>query len=328
MIVSLNEIIDAQWLSDTFLVGVDLTLDDGTPYPDIMFETAIQSAFDMLEHTLGIKISPMNIKNERHDAYDWERAAFWPFRLDFRPVLSMAGLYIKYGSFESVTIPTSWIQLISKEHGQINLIASAESLGSYFFRMGIPLIGGGAMQTIEQIPGYFYFDYRAGFHGERGDITFAVDQSEGTIPFEQEFPNNEYSLRLTETDPITGVVSTAAGGMIGLDKDTESATFHVNTPPTEETTYQWTATGVPQDLLYCVGLLAAMLPLDIAGDLIAGAGIASKSIGVDGLHASVNTTSSATNSGYGARVLQFERELKVRIPALLAKYRSLNFGSF
>lgn len=59
-----------------------------------------------------------------------------------------------------------------------------------------------------------------------------------------------------------------------------------------------------------VGLMASMLPLDTAGDLIAGAGIASKSVSFDGLSTSLNTTSSATNSGYGARVLSYQKRLK------------------
>jgi hypothetical protein len=37
--------------------------------------------------------------------------------------------------------------------------------------------------------------------------------------------------------------------------------------------------------------------------------------------------SSATNAGYGARVLQFERELKSLLPALRAKYKAINMGA-
>jgi hypothetical protein len=67
---------------------------------------------------------------------------------------------------------------------------------------------------------------------------------------------------------------------------------------------------VPQNLKEIVGMKAAMGPLNIAGDLIAGAGIASKSISLDGLSQSVSTTSSATNSGYGARIGQYEKQIK------------------
>lgn len=45
-----------------------------------------------------------------------------------------------------------------------------------------------------------------------------------------------------------------------------------------------------------------------------------------GLAQGVIVHNSATNAGYGARVLQFERELKAMLPALRAKYRMMNIG--
>lgn len=67
---------------------------------------------------------------------------------------------------------------------------------------------------------------------------------------------------------------------------------------------------VPAMLREYAGMLAAEGPLGIAGDLLVGAGIASQSIALDGLSQSINTTSSATNSGYGARILQFQKRRK------------------
>jgi hypothetical protein len=87
----------------------------------------------------------------------------------------------------------------------------------------------------------------------------------------------------------------------------------------------WTDDDEADELLLgAVGLLASMLPLDTAGDLIVGAGIASKSISLDGLSQSINTTSSATNAGYGARILSYQRRLKEHVmPALNARYSAL-----
>ena len=59
---------------------------------------------------------------------------------------------------------------------------------------------------------------------------------------------------------------------------------------------------VPADLINLIGLLASINLFHIMGDLILGAGIASQSIGIDGLSQSISTTSSATNAGYGARI--------------------------
>lgn len=66
----------------------------------------------------------------------------------------------------------------------------------------------------------------------------------------------------------------------------------------------------PMDLMNLVGKLACFGPLNIAGDLILGAGIASQSIGVDGLSQGISSTSSATNSGYGARITAYQKEIK------------------
>jgi len=323
VIVSVEEIFGADWLKKTFLAGVDLTFDDNTAYPDEMFEMCMLSAFDMMEQTLGIKIRPTDIPEERHDAHDWERDKFWPFYLDHRPVRSVTGIHIRYGSFKAVEIPVSWVQLISKEHGQIHLMPSEESLGSYFFRMGIPLMTGTVLHTMSQIPGYFRFAYSAGFHSEQDTVTVAARETAVAITFEEEFPSTEYTFQLY-TVAEDGTKTPVA--VRGTSRSLAGVTTTLAVAPSEDTSYTWLATGVPWNLLYTVGLTAAILPLDVAGDLIAGAGIASTSIGTDGLHQSVNTTSSATNSGYGARVLQFEKELKSRIPALRSKYRSLNFG--
>jgi len=78
---------------------------------------------------------------------------------------------------------------------------------------------------------------------------------------------------------------------------------------------------VPQELRDAVAKLASFAPLNVAGDLIVGAGIASKSISIDGLSQSINTTSSATNAGYGARLVQYEKELKMVMPVLERYYK-------
>lgn len=83
--------------------------------------------------------------------------------------------------------------------------------------------------------------------------------------------------------------------------------------------YPW-----PPLILEAVGLMAAILPLDTAGDLLVGAGIASKSISIPGLSQSVNTTSSATNAGYGAKLISYRKRLEEMVmPALRAKYRGV-----
>lgn len=83
---------------------------------------------------------------------------------------------------------------------------------------------------------------------------------------------------------------------------------------------------VPGDLKNVIGRLAAINLFHIAGDLILGAGIASFSIGIDGLSQSISTTSSATNAGYGARIQGYWNDLKRELPLLKDYYRGFMIG--
>lgn len=83
---------------------------------------------------------------------------------------------------------------------------------------------------------------------------------------------------------------------------------------------------IPDDLLNVIGKTAAINVLHIAGDLILGAGIASYSLGIDGLSQSISSTSSATNAGYGARILGYVDDLKKVLPILISKYGGMSLS--
>ena len=80
---------------------------------------------------------------------------------------------------------------------------------------------------------------------------------------------------------------------------------------------------VPQNIRDVIGKAASMGPLNIGGDLLGGAGIASQTISLDGLSTTFNTTSSATNAGFGARLIQYEKELKDQYPEIIRYYKGL-----
>ena len=80
---------------------------------------------------------------------------------------------------------------------------------------------------------------------------------------------------------------------------------------------------VPVEIRDVIGKYASFGPLNIAGDLIVGAGIANKSISIDGLSQSIQTTSSAENAGFSARTRQYERELKAQIPLLRRSWKGI-----
>lgn len=82
---------------------------------------------------------------------------------------------------------------------------------------------------------------------------------------------------------------------------------------------------LPLDLFDLVGKLASLGPLNIAGDLILGAGIASMSLSIDGLNQSIGTTSSAENSGYSARIKQYTKEIQDTVKRIKLVYDEIKF---
>lgn len=83
--------------------------------------------------------------------------------------------------------------------------------------------------------------------------------------------------------------------------------------------------NVPEDLINVIGKLGSIGIWGIYGDIILGAGIANMSISIDGLSQSIGTTSSATNSGFGARIVQYQKEIKETLKRLKGYYKGFNF---
>ncbi len=85
-------------------------------------------------------------------------------------------------------------------------------------------------------------------------------------------------------------------------------------------------------ILRAIELFAAIHPLNIMGDIIIGAGVASMSTSFDGISMSVNTTASAENSALSARINMYRKELygELSQPGLLqsltAKWRRMPLG--
>ncbi len=67
---------------------------------------------------------------------------------------------------------------------------------------------------------------------------------------------------------------------------------------------------VPANIVEFVGMLASFGPFNIAGDLVLGAGIANQSVSIDAISTSIGSTASATNAGYGARILTYGKKLQ------------------
>jgi len=86
------------------------------------------------------------------------------------------------------------------------------------------------------------------------------------------------------------------------------------------------ANQVPADICDIICMKACIGLLNILGDILLGAGIASQSVSIDGLSESITTTQSAENSAYSARIRQYERQIKLQMPNLRARYKGLRLA--
>lgn len=316
--MAITEICTAAWLKERYLYGIDLTDDDGDAYPDSLFSAAIDSAVETLSTDLDIFLKGTKTFTDRLDCSVQDGESYFLMRLSKRPVLEATKLLIRFGSFPAAELPYSWVLVREKLSGQIQVVPGPESSFIIGYQSAFPLVGFGAFQPAPYTPGWFTISYKAGFEeAMTGTVAFSNGSAvlTGTsTKFTEELEEGEH-IKLSDG---------SLKRVTAIDSDTSL---------TVESAYSGSSTGLtataykyPSDILDAIGLFASMLPLDTAGDLIAGAGIASKSISMDGLSTSINTTSSSTNSGYGARVIQYNNRLKFLMPIMRGKYRGMAVG--
>jgi len=259
-----------------YLFGINLTA-NGLPYPDEMFQAALETGVAILETELDITLRPVefyggevtdadfathvNLPQTMRDAqgrygperHDWYGPDLWgTLRLRRRPIRRPPSIIhaIYPGNDQPVfTFPESWILLRDPLGGVVDIVAAVGSIPS-------SLLGSGSSVD-------WYINARG-----------------------RSFPG---LLR----------VYYEAG---------------------------WDAGEIPADLIHAAYLIASFNILNPAGDLILGAGIASTSLSFGGLSQSTNTTSSATNAGFGSRIIQYQKDLKATLPRLKQKYHGLSLG--
>lgn len=306
---------DAAWLKSTFLLGVDLTLDDGTPYPDAVFTDALAQAERSIGDELGLTLAAQTIR-ERQDREPGQGAAWYPIRTRHRPLIEVQELAVVYGrSSTRAVLPAAWATIPEPIAGQIHIIPTTDGASNYIISGGQPVIlGFGGLASDYYIPAYFDITYSAGFPLYTGAATIAAGEVSVEAPIGRSF-----------ADLYTASASTGARvSAKGYDSLTLTRTGADTSAPLAVT---WQVDTLPAPLVRAVGLQASTLALGVAGDLIAGAGIATQSTSLDGLSQSIATTASATNAGYGARLGQFERELKGLMKTLRATYRALQMAA-
>lgn len=332
MAFDIYNVITTELLRNTVLVGIDLTDDQGNPYPDDLFEAAIRQSISVLESELQININKFRTRGERHDAIAQNRRSWWSMTMDRRPLKKVDKLSISYGNYPETQVPLEWVNITSEVGGSLSLIPTAAVIGAFNFNNSIPLLIDpiSNFSYHDRVPAYFKFDYESGFNFIEGEITIPQNQTE--------LLNIAIGETLVDRPNITfEVVDDGNGNLAGAVPPTIQAfdigddSFSVEISAAGlvgDVVLKYKLHTVPDALIKAILYMSAMLPLDTAGDLIVGAGIAAFRLGVDGLSQEINTTSSATNSGYGARMISYRTQLKAAVQSLKSKYTSTKLGVF
>jgi len=238
------DIISVDELKTNYLFGLDLTNDEGTEYPDSLYEWFIKSAVSWVEIRLDLPLRPKVIEEEKHDYVKDDYENYIMLHLREYPVIAVEEIKMVIpGDQDTQIFEDDWINL-RKDTGVVHVVPGTGSAQTILFGAGgawLPYM----RANNRFVPDVFRVKYTAGFE------------------------------------------------------------------------------NVPDVIKDVVGKTASFGPLNIAGDLLGGAGIASQSISIDGLSQSFNTTSSSTSAGYGARLLQYQKELKAVIPTLKSHFKRI-----
>jgi hypothetical protein len=327
---SIRDIITVDFLKNTSLVGIGLTVDDGSEFPNELFETAINAAINTVESELGIIIDHQDC-SERQDASSDQRRSFWAMALDYRPLKAVDEIQITYGAYNPVKVPVSWVNVVSDSSSQIALIPTSEVLGAFNFNNTIPLMIDPLtnFSYYRHVPSYFKLSYQAGFNFRKGTASIPVGETELLIDLGEtliDTPNFTFTITDDGRNVVPLIPTSARAIATGVGKT--SFKIKLNQAGVDgPVILNWQVHTVPQSLIKTISQIAALLPLDIAGNLIASAGIASQSLSVDGLSQEIHTTASATSSGFGATIISYQKQIADTMSALKKKYSTVGFGT-
>lgn len=254
-------LISVEYLKEVYLFGVDLTDDEGRPYPDRLFKAYIEAAIGWAEKELDIPLVSRLFKDELHDHYANDYGRWGYFQLRNYPITIPEGTDIGI-AFDPDTNPSP-VKVAFQYPSQNSRVEIQDEW--------VVTVDDAQSGVIQIVPG----------QGNIADVLLIPGQ-------------------------LMPLWSGATGRVPGVWRFTYCAGFLPG--------------QLPPDIKHLVSMAAAIGPLNIAGDLIAGAGLANISISVPGLSQSIGTTSSATNSGYGARILEYQKEIKQMLPGLKRYY--------
>ena len=148
-------------LKTNYLYGLDMTIGDGSPFPDSLFEYYIRAAIGYVERISDISILPSIIKNEVQDYFRPSSFSMFSFKTFLQPLLSVQAVRLNLpGMGTPYTYPANWLTVrqdisritIYPQGGAFNDLPTGFGMTPYcnFFEMDV-------------IPNALAVDYVAGF---------------------------------------------------------------------------------------------------------------------------------------------------------------------
>lgn len=325
--MSIHQLVTPEWLQKVYLYGIDLTNDFEEAYPDEQWYQTIDMAVAMAEAEFDVVLRHNRrfTSKERHDGLDWESESWFLKALDHRPVQRVLSLGLRFGSFAPATIPESWVHIASPKAGLVQIIPGPDGLsGSSFFGTG--LLGTGMYPGRRYTPAWFEYTYEAGFEKLLSGHA-SGDGGSSTITLSAGTDDDGNPTTPAANDELKSGVKIAFEGdlerIFTVKYALSSEQFLLREQlPAAVTNKKVIVLDYDPTILDFIGLTAALLPLDTAGDLILGAGISSQSISIDGLSQSISSTSGVENSGYGARAVQYGKRLEKIVKSIKRRYRA------
>lgn len=143
----------------------------------------------------------------------------------------------------------------------------------------------------------------------------------------------EYPLAWLHLEQHSGVVrivpGTGAQSIVALGLAAAWAPLFYGTADTMPDVFSidYTAgfsdTAMPYDLKQLIGLLAAIGPLAIAGDLIFGPGLAGSQVGLDTLMTNIHTTKDSGQTAFASRIRQYQMTSREMIKQLRLQFHGV-----
>lgn len=319
---SIFDILTVQWVKDVFLQGIDLTDENGVAFPEELYRSALRSAVDSLEQLLDIVIDPIEVKGERHDMTDRGRQACWPFYLKRRPLNAINAAKMKFGNQYILIMPTVWITSMNDEQSYVHLIPQEEGTAT----AQQVIIAPSTFMRYDYMPGWYSFDYTAGFRVYTGTTTFAIAEQSKAVTFSagEQFKDSGYFCTFSLVGPNAADADIVP---YPTDKLDAGMTVKLSRGPANALTVRWYITDCASNMRQLIGMRAARPALVAAGNLVLGAGVMSRTTGLDGLSQSTQTTKSAIGGAYAGIIKDHEAQEENILQGLRRKYRSVNFGA-